>query len=335
MRAAVVILCVLGMLACHSGKVKGRYISEKDTAFSQDIRDISAKINKDPDNAELYYRRGNTFYYQKKYKDALLDLGTAIELDSMNPAYHFLMGESALKMDSADSKLAMKHLQKAVQLKPGFHEASLLLGKLWLARQEYEKAEPLFTTLTTQASEADKGWLYLGICYKEKKDTNRALSAFERSMQANPQNYDAVMQKADLLAARRDELALKLYDRALVINEYSDEVFYAKGLFLQKLNRYEDAIKHYDRARNLNPGHILAHYNSAYIYMLFEDWVKALDMCNRTLDLDAGNANALALRGYVHEKQGDKKSALEDYKSALAKDPENAPAKAGLKAVGG
>jgi tetratricopeptide (TPR) repeat protein len=136
-------------------------------------------------------------------------------------------------------------------------------------------------------------------------------------------------------AALNDPKTTSYFDRALAINEYSDEAFYGKGLYLQRKERYRDALSCYDRAATINKAHKLARYNSAVIYTLFEDWGNAEKWCNEVLELDDKYANAIALHGFINEKKGDKKAALADYKAALEIDPNNGPAKSGLKSLGG
>ncbi|MBS3913147.1 MAG: tetratricopeptide repeat protein [Bacteroidetes bacterium] len=328
-------LIVIFFASCGNTKNTGRYISETDTAFSKDIRDISAKINKDPRNAQLYYNRGNTFYYQDKFRDAVLDLETAVGLDSTNAVYHYLLGETLLKMDTADSRKAKMHLERSLQLKEDFPDAMLALGTLYLARQDYSKAETLFKKLAIKPDMAAKANVFMGICKKEQKDTLRALQYFEKAQESDPSNYDAAIQTALIKSAQNDPNTLKYFDKVIALNEYSDEAFYGKGLWLQKHEKYKDALANYEKVRTLNPGHILGLYNTAVIYNLFEEYAKAAEMCNKVLDLNPKNANALALRGYTYEKRGNKKAALQDYKEALQLDPKNAPAEAGVREIEG
>ena len=56
------------MLSSCSDTGNERYISEKDTTYSADVRSISEKINKSSRNAELYYKRANTFYFEENFK---------------------------------------------------------------------------------------------------------------------------------------------------------------------------------------------------------------------------------------------------------------------------
>jgi len=323
---------VLAALSCQREN-PGRYISENDTAFSKDIRDVSAKINKDPQNADLYYKRGNAFYYQKLLNDAIIDFETAVKLDSNNALYHFRLGETFLMQDSANPIKTLHHLQKATVLKKDFFEAEFALAKLFLYRQNYDKAIKVFEKLESQTEYADKAIFYKGMGYKEQKDTLRAMQHFEKVLQINPQYYDAVMQIASMYAGRGDDLALQYYDRAMAINEASDEACYGKGYFYQQMGEYDKAVAMYDKARLINTAHKLALYNSAFIALYQRKYEKCVDLCNTYIEMDDNNANAFALRGAAYEKSGNKKAALQDYNAALAIDPNNLPAKTGKQIV--
>lgn len=325
----------LALFVSCKHEVPGRYISENDTAFSKDIRDVSAKINQDPFNADLYYKRGNAFYYQKKLNDAILDFETAVKLDSNNALYHFRLGETCLLQDSANPIKTMHHLEKATALKKDFYEAEFALAKLLLYRQSYEKAIKAFEKLERQPDYADKAIFYKGMGYKEQKDTLRAMQHFEKVLQINPQNYDAVMQIASMYLLRDNDLALQYYDRALAINETSDEACYGKGFFYQNRGEYNKAVAMYDKARLINPAHKLALYNTAFVALAQAQFSKCMELCNAYLLLDEKNANVYAMRGTVYEKMGNKKAAMQDYNAALSIDPKNLPAATGKKILTG
>lgn len=328
----IAVLAVL-LSFCGSKTQVGRYISESDTTYNKDIRDISAKINKDPKNAELYYRRGNTFYYLEKFKDAILDFQTAVLLNEKNAVYHNILGETYLRLDSADSRSAMEHFDKAIQINGNYSEAKLNKGRLLLARQDYENAKKIFTEISNQSENGDKGYLYLGICAKETKDTLTALKYFEKSTVVNPDNIDASLQIANIYLYKMDPLSLKYFDKVLAKEEYNYEALYGKGLYYQKNNQLDAALKLYDRVREINPAHKLAVYNSAVVYVLKNNIDKAFDYCEKLLDIDGRNANALALKGYCNEQRGNKKAALQDYKAALEIDPNNVAASKGMQAL--
>ena len=322
------------ILAACAGKGKiGRYIDEKDTTFSKDIRDISAKINASPRDAKLYYLRGNAFFYESKFKDAGIDFETAVQLDSANSLYHYKLGENILQLDTSNALKALTHLRKAVQLSPENTEASLALAKLYIARQNYPEAEKIFRPMMKNTAIADKAYLLWGIAKKELKDTQSAMQLFEKSLVLNPSNTDAVLQLAGLYYHKDKAMAIKYYDRALAMDEYNYEALYAKGLLYQEQGKYDLALKHYDEVRNLRPGHLLAYNNSIVIYFIRGQWQKASELAEKYVLLSPQNANALAMKGFALENMGNEKAALNYYEAALKIDPGNPYAIKGKQAL--
>lgn len=327
-------LIVLLAGACGS-KPQGRYISETDTAFSADIRSISARINKEPGNADLYYKRANTFFYETRFRDALQDIDFALLLDSLNPVYHVRKAEILMGTDSADAKKAIAHYRKALNLKPGMEDALSGLGKILLARQEYPEALETFNTLL-EVNPMNAGTLvYMGLAAKEMKDTAQAMMRFEKALSINPSEFNAVMQLANLYAVRKPDLALQYYDRALSIDEYSDEALYAKGFLLQQLGRYKDALSLYLRTKEVNAGHRFSYYNSAVIYGLFKDYEEALRWLDDLIAIDENFAKAYHYRAFVNEQLGRMNDAIGDYRKTLELDPKNQDAKTRLGELGG
>jgi len=333
MKKIVLSIVLIVALSCNSNRNSGRFISETDTSFSEEIRSVSAKINANPDDAELYYKRGNTFYFEKKYKDAILDFETAIALNPKQALYHYKCSESLISMDSTNSNKTKEHLVKALEIKPDYPEASYLLAKYYLARQEYDKSIGLLKSLTNQMDFSDDAYVLMSIAFKEQKDTASAQKVIENALLKNPENFNAVMQKTLFLYQSNDPTTEQWASKAVRMNEFNDEALYTYALLMQKKEKYAIAIEYYDRAIKVNPNHILAHYNIAVIQSLFENYEESIDWCNKTLDLQSTNANAHCLIGFNQEKLGNKKAALQSYKTALSLDPNLTLAKEGIQSI--
>ncbi|MFZ9631493.1 MAG: tetratricopeptide repeat protein [Bacteroidia bacterium] len=333
MKKIVLSIVLIVAISCNSNRNSGRFISETDTSFSEEIRSVSAKINANPDDAELYYKRGNTFYFEKKYKDAILDFETAIALNPKQALYHYKCSESLISMDSTNSNKTKEHLVKALEIKPDYPEASYLLAKYYLARQEYDKSIGLLKSLTNQMDFSDDAYVLMSIAFKEQKDTASAQKVIENALLKNPENFNAVMQKTLFLYQSNDPTTEQWASKAVRMNEFSDEALYTYALLMQKKEKYAIAIEYYDRAIKVNPNHILAHYNIAVIQSLFENYEESIDWCNKTLDLQSTNANAHCLIGFNQEKLGNKKAALQSYKTALSLDPNLTLAKEGIQSI--
>ena len=333
MKKIVFSIVLIAVLSCNSNRNSGRFISETDTTFSEEVRAVSLKINSNPDDAELYYKRANTFYFEKKYNDAILDFETAISINPNQALYHYKCAESLISMDSTNSNKTKEHLTQAIKIKSDYPEASFLLAKYYLARQEYDKSIELLKPLTSQIDFSDNAYVLMSIAFKEQKDTVSAKKVIENALLKNPENFNAVMQKTLFLYQSNDPTTAQWASKAVRMNEFNDEALYTYALVMQQKEKYAVAIEYYDRAIKVNPNHILAHYNIAVIQSLFDNYEESIDWCKKTLDLESNFANAHCLIGYNQEKMGNKKAALLSYKTALSINPALELAKEGIKSI--
>lgn len=308
-----------------------RYISEKDTTYSMDIRSISAKINKNPGNAELYYKRANTFYFEENFNQALYDIDYAISIDTSNALYEYKRGLYLISGDTADSKEAIKSFKKSLRIKPDYVEAMLAYGKLLIARQSYDEAQNIYTECNKIDPSNPVPYFYLGIMAKEMKDTARAIALFEKTLVYDGNYYDAVMQLGNYYAEKKNPDAVVMFNRAMAINPYSDEPVYAKGLYLQKKGLYKDAAALYETVAKMNPNHIFCRYNLAYINALFDNYEEAKNLLDEAILLDKNYADAYSLRGLMKEKLNNHTGAMVDYQTALQIDKKQKSAEEGLK----
>ncbi|MFZ9754743.1 MAG: tetratricopeptide repeat protein [Bacteroidia bacterium] len=321
--------------ACQSSKGPDiRILSETDSTLSPEIRALCKKIADDPTVAEYYYLRGNTFYYEENYREALIDLQASVSLNPEQPLYHFRLAETYLQSDSAQYPQAAFHLSEALRLKPDYAEAQYQQARLWVARQEYDKAAAPIKNLKNNPDFRDRAFLLEALSFREQKDTAKSEAVLDALLRLSPQNYDANMQKALILLNRHDPLCMEWLDKSLSLDELSDEALYHKGLWNQWNGQYADAMVLYENANRINPGHLYARYNRAVIESLFENYLKSEEHCNQVLDMDANFSLALALRGYCREKLGYKKAAQSDYQAALKLDPSLSIAQEGLENLG-
>jgi tetratricopeptide (TPR) repeat protein len=314
-------------------KTAQRYISETDTSYSLDIRNVSKKINADPANPELYYKRSNAFFFEDNFKQATLDIEYALQLDSVSPLYNFCHGKYLMAGDTANAKEAEISFLKAIKTDPKFFDAHLDLAKLYLAKQSYEKSQEAYTNANKLDPSNPTPYFYLGIIAKEMGDTSKAMLLFEKTLVYDSKNYNAIMQLGNFYAETHNRKALLFFDRAMEINEYSDEAMYAKGLFLQKDRKYKDAAALYATVAKINPSHILCRYNLGFIEALFDNYQKAITHLDETINLAPEYADAYTLRGLMKEKLKNSTGAYNDYKNALLLDEGQLRAKEGLKRI--
>ena len=300
-----------------------RYIDENDENYSEDIRSVSQKINKNPGDAELYYQRANTFYYEKRFKDALEDMKIAIELNPKNAVYQYKLGEIYFEQDTIRARPAEEAYRKATELNPDYVEARLKLSKLLIAQLRYNEAVEELRKVTDKNPTNIQALFFLGIANKEMKDTVMAVQRFREVTELDRTAYDAYMQLALIYMDKDPDMALLYLDNALRVDDFSDEAHYTKGLILQRQNQMVPAREFYKRTIELNPTHLLAYYNLAYLDLIDGKTESALDFLSRLLDMHPEDVSALHLRGVIYKDLKNYDKARVDLLKALSLEPDN------------
>jgi Flp pilus assembly protein TadD len=115
-RAAILLLVVLLSASC------GHTLSEKKK-----------------EQASVHYRTGRVYFSEGNYTEALKELTKAVELDPENPRYQRLLGLTYFVGKKMYDE-ATVHLRKAVTLRPGFSEAHMNLGAVYLELENWDMA---------------------------------------------------------------------------------------------------------------------------------------------------------------------------------------------------
>jgi tetratricopeptide (TPR) repeat protein len=216
-----VTLIVSAVFACKNGKKADQTSASRDsvTTESEGVKAVSSEIEKDPENAELYYRRA-VLYFDQKYLDrALGDIDYATRLDSINPLYQFYKGRILYAMNRTQE--AAKAYESAVALKPDYQEANMKLAELYFVVKEHQKSlNHLNVILAAEPANADAQF-YKGMNQKEMNDTPRAVASFQKALENDKNYYDAAMQLGLLFTAKKDPVAKEYFTTAIRINPRS------------------------------------------------------------------------------------------------------------------
>lgn len=329
----LIIFSIVFFTSCQKKGLNIRVITDKDTSYSLDIRSVSGKINKNPQNAKLYFNRANAFYFEDNLKEAIIDINAALHYDSINADYHYYHGKYLMSGDTANSKLAENAFLKALYLKNNYSDAHQALAYLYLAKQQYDLAEEHYTEASKINPSNPEPIFYLGMIAKEIGDTAKAILLFEKTLVYDSKHYDAIMQLGLYYANKNDKKTTLFLDRALAINEYSDEALYAKGLYFQNNQKLKEASILYENCIRVNPSHIFSRYNLALLNAMALDYDNAIKNLDAAIGLSPDYADAYTLRGRVFEMKKDKTRAYFDYIKAVNLDENQTLAKEGLKRV--
>ncbi len=296
-----------------------------------DLAQLSSSIKENPTSADLYYKRSMVFRQVKKDSLALSDLHKAIKLDSTKSFYYSAIAD--ILFEHKDINGSVQWIQKAISLNPDDPTAHLKIAKMFLFTQEYPKAfTEINTVLRTDVYNAEAYFLK-GMCYKNMKDTNKAISSFQTSVQSDPTFAQAHMQLALLFTAKHNPLAIQYFENAYRADSSDMEPLYGEAMFWQNQQKYAEAKQVFKRCILLNKDYERAYYNTGWMLLQEDSVEKAIRHFGMAIQVKQDYADAYYNRGLCYEILGKKDSAIIDYKQALVFSPDLASCQTALQRI--
>ena len=209
------------------------------------------------------------------------------------------------------------------------HIPSLLLrGELhYLYRKHEESLKDLNNVLRVDPYE-EKAYYFKGLNFKELGDFEKAVSQFQTTVEQNPYHIDAYEQLAFIYAYLGNTIAELYFDNALAVDSSNIQMWYNKGMYLQRLERYADAEKCYKAMLRRDKFNQFANYNLGYLNWLKQESMKWRLIIFQMLFTPIPNMPKLILRrGLCFKELGNIPQARVDFQSAFRLDETNTEAK--------
>ena len=164
----------------------------------------------------------------------------------------------------------------------------------------------------------------LGFIFHQRGDSALAVHHIDLALQKNPDNILALNNRGIALnALKRFDEALASYDRAIAVRPDFLEALMNRGNTLQELRRLDAALASFDRAIAVRPDHVDAYYNRANTLHALKRFDAALASFDRALALRPDSAAALANRGVTLHALARFEEALASYDAAVALWPDS------------
>ena len=312
-KTIVFILIAIIFFNCTS---KSNKKTNKFNTPNDQITIITEKISKDVNNAELLNSRAKLYLAVNKVNDALGDISKAIQIDEKKADYYLTLSDIYLAMGQASK--CQDALNKALLLFPQNVDAYLKLAELNLYLKKYDETHKNANKAIEIQELTPKAFFIKAFAYKEAGDSSKAVRSFLKTIEIEPEYFDAYMQLGLMFLNRKNKIAIDYFNSALNINPKSIEAYYALGMFQQENGNPDAAIKAYKNINAINPKYKEAYYNIGYVYLEYkQNYSEALKSFTDAINVDKKYAEAYYNRGYTYELMKDFDKAKNDYKMAM------------------
>lgn len=272
-------------------------------------------LKEDPQNVEIHFQLGKSYFFLEDYDTSVDFLEQAVALEEDNSLYHQWLGRAiGLKAQNGSklklifrAKKAKGEFEKAVQLDPQNIDARFDL------MQYYLQAPGLAGGSKEKATEQARGIL--------KLDRTKGRLAFGLIYEQS-ENYEEAEQR---------------YVEATRLDSLNTDIYYYLGFFYQRQESYNKAIQIFEKILDVDPEETGALYQVGRSCVMKQDELDRAEQCfQRYLEVEPkpgnpGWASAHWRLGMVYDLQGDKESALAEWKRALALNPDHKQARDAVK----
>ena len=262
---------------------------------------------KEREELNYYYNRGDTFFDLGKFEDAIQNYDKAIELDSnVNSVYYYNRGNAYFSLGKFEE--AIQDYNKAIDLNPNDDlsysnrgNAYFSLGKFEDAIQDYNKAIDLNPNNASYYNNR-------GTTFTNLEKYEDAIQDYNKTIDLNPNdNYAYFNRGAAFTYLNEYEKAINDFNKAIDLNSNNASYYNYRGTLYINQGNYDEAVKDFSKAIELNPIFVFGYSNLGSLYNNLNDYEKAIENLNKAIDLDPNFSDARNVIEIISTTQNNKK----------------------------
>lgn len=284
--------------------------------------------------AAAYTALGQIYRSHNLDRDALEAFRKAARAAAKDPNVLRNLGEMFRRLLEEEGDLKAKELQEAIEvwkkihllakLRPAKKEALRQLFALYHAQgTSYRLPVEYRQRLRKRPSDIEAlrllGEYYLWLARKERRDHAQARRYFERILDFQKDDIDAILTLEDLEARQsRWYLAKRYLLRAVEVDKKGRRTYYRRLYeYSLKLRQYQDAIQYARRVVELYPDDATAHAELARVYRKVGRAQEAVGAYQEALRLQPHNHGYHQTLGHLYRDMGQTDQAIERYNFVL------------------
>lgn len=190
----------------------------------------------------------------------------------------------------------------------------------------FEKARRLdYSNSLKSEKNISATYLRAGNMAYRNNDWPSAITGYNRAIEFQPENADAVFNLGNVYQARKEwDVAVLQYRRALELNSKYVDAWVNLGVVLSEKGKAPEALAAYESALKIDSLRALVHYGCAVGYDDNLDYVKAETHYRKAIALDSNLYDAYLNLGILLKGKKQHKEAQRLFEKSLALNPNNA-----------
>ena len=220
---------------------------------------------------------------------------------------------------------AISRLEKAIEVNPKKTDAMILLAQLdSLNAGDHDAAmEAIESAIAQIKDDNEKLSQALYIRSRLAKDDKARMADLSQAVKINPENFEALLQRAEILFSKeKNDAALEDYRAILKIDEENIDRYLLIGSDLRTRAMFDEAVEILEDAVEIEPDNVQLLVLRSHCLIGAEKDDTALKDLNKAIDLDRQNLVARELRARILISKEKYKDAMEDANELIQQKPD-------------
>jgi tetratricopeptide (TPR) repeat protein len=317
----LLILIFTFLLTSCKHEVKTENLKNETKEDTSAIEVLSLKIRETPTNSELFAQRGELYFQENKFEEAINDYQIAHKLDTTKINYYLKLADYQLVLGKSEKVKTI--LDKGAKNFPENLDIILRLARLHLYVQQYKESAKFVEKALKIDKHRAETYFIKGLISKELGDTARAIDNFLIATQKESEYYESFMMLGLISSERNDNIAIDYYKNAIDIQPISFEANYNLAMFYQENNKLEEANQVYDHIlSNVDSLATIVYFNKGYIKLVIENkYEEAIPFFEKAVAIDSTYYEAYHNLGFCYEQLGEFDKAKDLYNIVLELEP--------------
>jgi tetratricopeptide (TPR) repeat protein len=268
-------------------------------------------------------QRGQNYYTQANYTQAIAAFSEAIQLDPKNkPAWQ---GRGKSKLWAGQYDAAIADFDEALRLDEKDSSSYNWRGYAYQQKKDLDRAvadydQAIRLLPTNDEALNDRGWVrYL------RGDYDGAIADFNQALQLNGKSSFYHNNRGEAYYAKRDyDTAVADYSDAIRLAPNSPQGYYNRGWTYSSQKKYDLAIADLTQAIRLNPNSANYYIKRGDAYYYKNDFDTAVADYSESVRLAPDSPDGYFNRGWTYSDQGKYDLAIADLTQAIRRNPKNA-----------
>lgn len=282
-----------------------------------DLAQVNKFILQDPNNANLFRIRSQILLDSGRYKEALSDAKRALSINPEDQYNFVVVGKAHRALGHVDSALSAC----ATAEQNGFADPDnfMLMGDLYLVVRQYAKSLDYLNKALKMAPFEPRIYFLKGMVFWETKDTVKAISNWQTSIEQDPEYADGYCRLATYYMAKKQYSVAEQFLRSGLRLRPNDAFLnFDMGVFLTYRNFPDSSIGFYEKALALDPKLIPARINLGVLRYRKGSFSEALTLLEPCVKDDPKNSLLAYYLGLSYRKNEMEEKAVSELERAVA-----------------